>query len=281
VHQIKIVTDSTCDLPDEILDEYDIAVMPLTVRFGQESYRDRVDITTAQFFEKLGKSKEFPTTSQVSVGEFTKAFETLGRDGRTVLGLFLSSRLSGTYQSAVIARNVLGLENIHVLDTKLTTLAQGMVVLKAAQMAREGRTLQEIQEMVTYMSDNMYSLIILGTLTYLEKGGRIGAGTALVGNLLNIMPVVTFDGGEVKLLDKIRGKRRTVSWLVKHIESLGVQLADKVVGINYIGNREIVAEVEDALKMKFNAKKFVIGTVGSVIGTYSGPDMALGVYFIK
>lgn len=281
MHQIKIVTDSTCDLPDEILDEYDIAVMPLTVRFGQESYRDRVDITTAQFFEKLGKSKEFPTTSQVSVGEFTKAFETLGRDGRTVLGLFLSSRLSGTYQSAVIARNVLGLENIHVLDTKLTTLAQGMVVLKAAQMAREGRTLQEIQEMVTYMSDNMYSLIILGTLTYLEKGGRIGAGTALVGNLLNIMPVVTFDGGEVKLLDKIRGKRRTVSWLVKHIESLGVQLADKVVGINYIGNREIVEEVEDALKMKFNAKKFVIGTVGSVIGTYSGPDMALGVYFIK
>jgi DegV family protein with EDD domain len=135
--------------------------------------------------------------------------------------------------------------------------------------------------MVTYMSDNMYSIIILGTLTYVEKGGRIGAGTALVGNLLNIMPVVTFSEGEVKLLGKIRGRKRTVSWLVNHIENLGIRLYDRVVGINYIGDSKIVGEVKDALKKGFNAKEFVVGTVGSVIGTYSGPDMALGVYFLK
>ena len=279
--QIRIVTDSTCDLPNEVLKEYDIAVAPLTVRFGQKSFKDRVEITTEEFFEKMGKSKEVPSTSQVSVGEFTDIFKALGEDGGTVLGLFLSSRLSGTYQSAVIARNVLGLENIHVMDTKLTTLAHGLVVLKAAQMARDGHSLQEIKDMVTYMSDNMYSIIILGTLTYVEKGGRIGAGTALVGNLLNIMPVVTFSEGEVKLLGKIRGRKRTVSWLVNHIENLGIRLKDRVVGINYIGDSKIVGEVKDALKKGFNAKEFVVGTVGSVIGTYSGPDMALGVYFIK
>lgn len=279
--QIRIVTDSTCDLPNEVLKEYDIAVAPLTVRFGQQSFKDRVEITTEEFFEKMGKSKEVPSTSQVSVGEFTDIFKALGEDGGTVLGLFLSSRLSGTYQSAVIARNVLGLENIHVMDTKLTTLAHGLVVLKAAQMARDGHSLQEIKDMVTYMSDNMYSIIILGTLTYVEKGGRIGAGTALVGNLLNIMPVVTFSEGEVKLLGKIRGRKRTVSWLVNHIENLGIRLKDRVVGINYIGDSKIVGEVKDALKKGFNAKEFVVGTVGSVIGTYSGPDMALGVYFLK
>jgi len=279
--QIRIVTDSTCDLPDEVLKEYNIAVAPLTVRFGQQSFKERVEITTKEFFEKMGKSKEVPSTSQVSVGEFTDIFKALGENGGTVLGLFLSSRLSGTYQSAVIARNVLGLENIHVMDTKLTTLAQGLVVLKAAQMARNGHSLQEIKDMVTYMSDNMYSIIILGTLTYVEKGGRIGAGTALVGNLLNIMPVVTFSEGEVKLLGKIRGRKRTVSWLVNHIENLGIRLKDRVVGINYIGDSKIVGEVKDALKKGFNAKEFVVGTVGSVIGTYSGPDMALGVYFIK
>ena len=279
--QIRIVTDSTCDLPDEVLKEYNIAVAPLTVRFGQKSFKDRVEITTEEFFEKMGKSKEVPSTSQVSVGEFTDIFKALGEDGGTVLGLFLSSRLSGTYQSAVIARNVLGLENIHVMDTKLTTLAHGLVVLKAAQMARDGHSLQEIKDMVTYMSDNMYSIIILGTLTYVEKGGRIGAGTALVGNLLNIMPVVTFSEGEVKLLGKIRGRKRTVSWLVNHIENLGIRLYDRVVGINYIGDSKIVGEVKDALKKGFNAKEFVVGTVGSVIGTYSGPDMALGVYFLK
>jgi DegV family protein with EDD domain len=279
--QIRIVTDSTCDLPNEVLKEYNIAVAPLTVRFGQKSFKDRVEITTEEFFEKMGKSKEVPSTSQVSVGEFTDIFKALGEDGGTVLGLFLSSRLSGTYQSAVIARNVLGLENIHVMDTKLTTLAHGLVVLKAAQMARDGHSLQEIKDMVTYMSDNMYSIIILGTLTYVEKGGRIGAGTALVGNLLNIMPVVTFSEGEVKLLGKIRGRKRTVSWLVNHIENLGIRLYDRVVGINYIGDSKIVGEVKDALKKGFNAKEFVVGTVGSVIGTYSGPDMALGVYFLK
>ena len=279
--QIRIVTDSTCDLPDEVLKEYNIAVAPLTVRFGQRSFKDRVEISTEEFFEKMGKSKEVPSTSQVSVGEFTDIFKALGENGGTVLGLFLSSRLSGTYQSAVIARNVLGLENIHVMDTKLTTLAHGLVVLKAAQMARDGHSLQEIKNMVTYMSDNMYSIIILGTLTYVEKGGRIGAGTALVGNLLNIMPVVTFSEGEVKLLGKIRGRKRTVSWLVNHIENLGIRLKDRVVGINYIGDSKIVGEVKDALKKGFNAKEFVVGTVGSVIGTYSGPDMALGVYFIK
>ena len=279
--QIRIVTDSTCDLPNEVLKEYNIAVAPLTVRFGQKSFKDRVEITTEEFFEKMGKSKEVPSTSQVSVGEFTDIFKALGGDGGTVLGLFLSSRLSGTYQSAVIARNVLGLENIHVMDTKLTTLAHGLVVLKAAQMARNGHSLQEIKDMVTYMSDNMYSIIILGTLTYVEKGGRIGAGTALVGNLLNIMPVVTFSEGEVKLLGKIRGRKRTVSWLVNHIENLGIRLKDRVVGINYIGDSKIVGEVKDALKKGFNAKEFVVGTVGSVIGTYSGPDMALGVYFLK
>jgi DegV family protein with EDD domain len=279
--QIRIVTDSTCDLPDEVLKEYDIVVAPLTVRFGQQSFKDRVEITTTEFFEKMGKSKEVPSTSQVSVGEFTDIFKALGGAGRTVLGLFLSARLSGTYQSAVIARNVLGLENIHVMDTKLTTLAHGMVVLKAAQMAKDGHSLQEIKNMVTYMSDNMYSIIILGTLTYVEKGGRIGAGTALVGNLLNIMPVVTFSEGEVKLLGKIRGRKRTVSWLVDHIENLGIRLYDRVVGINYIGDSEIVGEVKDALNKGFNAKEFVVGTVGSVIGTYSGPDMALGVYFLK
>jgi DegV family protein with EDD domain len=281
MHQVKIVTDSTCDLPDDILERYDISIVPLTVRFGEESYRDRVDISTDEFFRKLGKSKELPSTSQVSVGEFTKVFEKLGRENETVLGLFLSSRLSGTCQSAIIAKNVLGLDNIHIIDTKLATLAQGMVVLEAAQMASEGKTLQKITERVRYMIDNMCSIIILGTLTYVEKGGRISAGTAFVGNLLNIMPVVTFDGGEVKLLDKVRGQKKMVKWIIDYIQGLGVNLADKVVGIYHINGEEIVKELKGIIRDRFNVKGFVDGMVGSVIGTYSGPEMALGVYLIK
>ncbi len=281
MQQIKIVTDSTCDLPDSILQKFDISLVPLTVRFGCETYRDRVDISSEEFFEKLGKSKVSPSTSQVSVGEFTKVFEKLGSEHETVLGLFLSAGLSGTYQSAIIARNVLGLENIHIIHTKLTTLAHGMVVLQAAKMAREGCSLQEIMKRAAYMADNMYSLIVLGTLTYLEKGGRIGMGAALVGNLLSIMPVVTFTDGEVKFLDKIRGRKRIIKWIVNHLESLEIDLSGKIVGVNYIGGSQFIDDLKKELSSRFNIKEFVVGTVGSVIGTYSGPDMAVGVYFVK
>lgn len=281
MHRIKIVTDSTCDLPGYLLKEYDITVMPLTVRLGGESYRDGVDITSEEFFERLCKSKDMPSTSQVSVGEFTKTFESLGGDKKPVLVLLLSARLSGTYQSAVIAKNVLGFDNIHIVDTKMATLAHGMVVFEAAKMAKEDRSLEEILKRVRYMADNTYSLIVLGTLTYLEKGGRINAGTAFVGNLLNIMPVVTFTGGEVVFLDKVRGRKKLLNWLVDYVEGLEVNLTDKMVGINYVGDGEIAEELKEAFKDRFNVKGFIEGTVGSVIGTYSGPDMGLGVYFTK
>ncbi len=229
----------------------------------------------------MGKSGEFPSTSQVAVGEFAEIFEKLGRENESILGLFISGKLSGTCQSAVIAKNVLGLENIHIMDTKLATLAHGMVVLQAAQMAKDGCRLQEIMERVTYMADNMHSLIILGTLTYLEKGGRIGAGAALIGNLLNIMPVVTFSDGEVKFLDKIRGQKKIIKWIVRQFDSFEADFSDKVVAINYIGCDELAEELKEVLGSRFGVKEFVVGTVGSVIGTYSGPDMALGVYFVK
>ncbi len=281
MHRIKIVTDSTCDLPKDILNTYDITVLPLTVRFGKENFRDGVDITTEEFFEKLGKTKEMPSTSQVSVGEFIEAFEELSQGGETVLGLFLSARLSGTYQSAVIAKNVLGLDNVFVMDTKLATLAHGMVVFEAARMAKDGKPLEDIMERVQYMANNTKSLIVLGSLSYLEKGGRISTGTAFMGNLLNIMPVVTFVDGEVKFLGKVRGRKRLVNWLTKYIEDLGIDVLCGRIGINYIGKNEIVKELKRALEDRFDAGEFVEGVVGSVIGTYSGPGMALGIYFIK
>lgn len=281
MRRVKIVTDSTCDLPDDILNMYDITVLPLTVRFGEESFRDRIDITPEGFFRKLGETKEVPSTSQVSVGEFTETFGELSQGNQTILGLFLSARLSGTYQSAVIAKNVLGLDNIFVMDTKSATLAHGMIVFEAARMAQRGKPLEEIMEGVRYMANNIHSLIILGSLSYLEKGRRIDAGSAFMGNLFNIMPVVTFIDGEVRFLDRIRGKKRLIDWIIKYIEDLGINSLHGTIGINHIGCDETVEELKGVLKNRFNAKEFVEGIVGSVIGTYSGPEMAMGVYFIK
>ncbi|MBA1334872.1 MAG: DegV family protein [Firmicutes bacterium] len=276
--KIKIVTDSTCDLPQDIVKELDITVAPLTVRFGQEIYRDGVDITSEAFFYKLKNSKTFPTTSQVSVGQFTEIFEELSKDYDEIVGIFISSKLSGTYQSAVIAKNVLGLQQIHILDSRAATLALGLMVMEAAKMAREGKDADEIKNRITYISDNLHTVIILGTLTYLQKGGRIGSGTALVGNLLNIMPILTFNNGEVKMIDKIRGKKRMIKWIMNHMESLNIDLAGKSLGINYVGCDELVEELKQAISGRFKVSEFIVGTVGSVIGTYSGPDLAIGVY---
>lgn len=276
--KIKIVTDSTCDLPQDIVEELDIAVAPLTVRFGHEIYRDGLDITSEDFFHKLKNSKTLPTTSQVSVGQFTEIFEEFSKDYDEIIGIFISSKLSGTYQSAVIAKNVLGLQQIHILDSRATTLALGLMVIEAAKMAKEGKDADEIKNRVTYIFENLHTVIILGTLTYLQKGGRIGSSTALVGNLLNIMPILTFDNGEVKMIDKIRGKKRTIKWIINHMESLNIDLKGKRLGINYVGCDELVEELKQAVSDRYNIREFTVGTVGSVIGTYSGPDLAIGVY---
>lgn len=280
MQRIKIVTDSTCDLPQQVLDDLDITMVPLTVRFGQESYKDRVEISSEEFFQRLTESKEVPTTSQVSVGQFTEVFNKHAGEYDSVLGLFLSSKLSGTYQSAVIAKNILGLENIHVMDTKMVTLAHGLIVREAAIMARDGCSLKEIGDRVRYLSEHLHSIIILDTLTYLEKNGRIKSSIAVVGNLLSIKPILTLKNGEVQLLDKIRGRKKVLKWIASYIEEQGIKLEGKTVGMYHIGYNQVADELKGILLNQFNAKELVEGTVGSVIGCYSGPT-AIGVYFIR
>lgn len=280
MQKIKIVTDSTCDLSQEAIKELDITVIPLMVRFGQESYRDGVDISSEEFFDRLKKCKEFPNTSQISVGQFSEVFEKLSHEYEIILGLFLSGKISGTYQSAVIAKNVLGIDGIYVMDTKMATLAHGFIVREAAKMAKDGCDIQEIMDRVKYLSENLYNIIVLDTLTYVEKGGRIKSGAALVGNLLNIKPVVTFKNGEVALLGKIRGRKKILKWIENHIIELGVNLKDKTVGMNHVGYEEIADELKNVFIDRFKVKELITGRVGSVIGSYSGPT-AIAVYFAR
>ncbi len=278
MQKIKIVTDSTCDLPGDVIEQLNIEVIPLTVTFGKDSYKDGVDISSEEFFQKLKASETFPSTSQISVGQFTEVFEDLCGEYETILGLFLSSKLSGTYQSAVIAKNVLGIEGIYVFDTKMTTMAHGFIVREAAVMAKDGRSIYEIMERVQYLSENLYNILVLDTLTYVEKGGRIKSGAALVGNLLNIKPILTFKDGEVAVLGRVRGRKKIVKWIKDQITALGTDLTGKTVGMNYVGYEDIARELQDLLRNCFGVKEIIKGRVGSVIGTYSGPT-AIALYF--
>jgi DegV family protein with EDD domain len=278
MRRVGIVTDSTCDLPAEIIERLGITVLPLTVRFGQQTYRDGIDITPEEFFKRLKSSKDFPATSQVSVGQFTEAFERLSVQYEDIIGIFISSKLSGTYQSAVIAKNVLGLKRIHIVDSKVTTLALGLMVLEAAEMADAGKDADEIVARMTALSGSIFSIIALGTLTYVQRGGRISGRVAVVGNLLNIIPILTFDHGEVVLIDKVRGRKKILKWIVDYIDAMGVDLSGETVGINYIGCKQMANHLKDTLIDQFGVGRVITGIVGTVIGTYSGPDMAIGIY---
>jgi DegV family protein with EDD domain len=212
------------------------------------------------------------------VGQFTEAFERLSVQYEDIIGIFISSKLSGTYQSAVIAKNVLGLRQIHIVDSKVTTLALGLMVLEAAEMADAGKDADEIIDRVTLLSESISSIIALGTLSYLQKGGRISGGTAVVGNLLNIIPILSFDNGEVVLVDKVRGNKKLLKWITDHINNMNVDLSGKTVGINHVGCKQMANYLKDMLVDQFGVGRVVSGIVGTVIGTYSGPDMAIGIY---
>lgn len=275
---IKIITDSICDVPKEYVERYGIKVMPLTVHFGDESYKDGIDLTLEEFLARLEKAEVLPTTSQVAPGAFIEAFrEETGR-GNTVIAIHGSSQLSGTYNSAVIAREQLGRDDIHVIDSAAITLGAGVLVIKAARLAEEGLSPLEIVREIEAAKNRLKSLFILDTLKYLHKGGRLSLSASLVGSILNIKPILTVKDGKLELFDKARGIKKAIAFVIDTIKGNGWTLDGKIVGINHIADPEHLIMLEDELRKEFNIKEVIRGEVGSVVATHGGPG-AVALYF--
>ncbi|EEG77200.1 DegV family protein [Dethiobacter alkaliphilus] len=273
---VKIVTDSTADLPQGLADELDIAVVPLNVHFGEEEYLDWIDLDSDSFFEKLQASEVMPRTSQPSPADFEAVYKRVGEDGDTIISLHISAELSGTYQSATIAKSMLEDMDIEVIDSKLTSMALGIVVVEAARAARDGKSKEEILSVIYEQLGKVKVYFGVDTLEYLQKNGRIGKAAALLGGLLSLKPILTLVDGMVVPKDKVRGRVKLQARVVDLVgEELGADVTGKAVILH--GNvLEEALKLKDKIEAKYNFSEIIISSIGAVIGTHTGPGV-LGV----
>lgn len=279
---IRIVTDSASDILPSEAKALGIYVVPLTVHFGGKEFVDGVDLGHGEFYEKLIESDELPTTSQVAPAAFRKIFEELTAAGNTVITITISSKLSGTYQSACIAAEEFD-NRVFVLDSLSATVGQRLLVLNCLDYCRQGYSAQEIVDKLNAEQSKICVLALLNTLEYLKKGGRISSTVAFAGGILSIKPVVSVDDGAVALVGKARGSKNANNLLRKLIEDVGGVDFSKHFGLFYSGTSDLLLQkfiADSADLWEGKVSSLPISTLGAVIGTHAGPD-AIGLAFFR
>jgi len=276
--KIVLFTDSTSDIPKKYVEEYDIRVVPLTVHFGDEEYRDGIDLTPEDFYAKLTKSSHTPTTSQVPPQRFIEEYEKELVKGNTILSIHLSSKVSGTYQAAVTAKNTLESENIHVIDSKGMAIGYGLMVVEAAKMINQGIALEEIIAKVNDLSEKQRYFFSVDTLEFLKRGGRLSPMKAMIGTILNMKPILCVKAGAVEPLDKVRGRKKVLARLIELSKEEGVDFSKQTIGIAHACVPDVVEEFATEVKKELSPKEIIIAEIGSVIGTHAGPG-TIGIFF--
>lgn len=277
---IRILTDSTCDLTGDQRKALGVDVIPLRVHFGDETYQDGVDITNADFFARLRTAETLPHTSQINPDEFVSFFRPYLDAGDEVVGIFLSAKLSGTFQSACIAADELGSKNLHLVDSNAVTFALGLLVEMAARYRDAGLSAADIAAAVTALSPRLRLYAVVETLKYLKMGGRISSATAVVGGMLGVTPILSVRDGVVEAAGKSRGQRGAFQWTEKRLEAEPADLSLPMA----FGHTDAPQAME-AIKAHFlplcPTQDILEGPIGAVIGTHAGPGATGLAYFVK
>ncbi len=277
--QVKIIVDSTADLTPEV--EKRVKVVPLTIHFGEQEFIDGVTIDSRKFYEMLIESDTLPTTSQATPFAFGEAFEEAVEEGCQVVCITCTSKLSGTYQSAVIAAEDYP-GQVFVVDSQSIALGSAILVQYALELADRGLNAEEIAWKLMQKREKVHLIAMLDTLEYLKKGGRISSTVAFAGGLLNIKPVISIEDGEIKILGKARGSRQGNTLLVQEIQKAGGVDFTKPLLLGYTG-------LDDSLLQKYiadsdslwegNVECLPQTVVGSVVGTHAGPRAVAVAFF--
>jgi len=270
---VKIITDSVSDIPPAIADELGIAIVPLLVRFGEETYLDGVDITTDEFYEKLRKSSTLPSTSVPPLEIFVRTYNRLAQETDEILVITLSSKLSGLYNAAIQSIALMERKcRIEVIDSRCAVMAQGFVVIKAARAARDGASLEEIREMVFKDLPRVEIRAAFDTLEYLRRGGRIGRAQALLGSMLKVNPIVTLKDGIVEPAGRARSRSKAIDQFYNfvagytNIEEVAVEGAACPNDVDLLVRR---------LGAIFPEERIYRSRTTPVIGTHTGPGLIL------
>ena len=276
---IKVITDSTSDLPADVAESLGIEVVPLNVHFGSDVYKDRVNLMPDTFYDKLINGDVLPTTSQPSVGEFIDVYERLGSDADGIVSVHISEKLSGTMNSARLASQQANADcPIEVVDTFQVSMGVGICAMEVAEVANSGGDMNQVILAARNAVTRSQCFFMLETLEFLQKGGRIGKAQALIGNLLKIRPMLMLQGGEVHPLGRERTRRKGIAKLVDTVEELA-----PISGLAVMystGQDEAQTLAQNVSKFMIEGREPMMLQIGPVIGTYAGPD-TLGIALIS
>ena len=265
-----VVTDSTAYIPKELRDQLNIHMIPLSVIFGGETYQEEVDITASEFYEEVQSQEKLPTTSQPPIGKFVELFEKLSRDYDAVISIHLSSGISGTYQGAVQAGEMVEGIEVYAYDSEISCMVQGFYALEAAKLGREGKNAEEIVRLLDEMKQSVRAYFMVDDLAHLQRGGRLSSAQAFIGSLLQVKPLLHFVDKVIVPFEKIRTSKKAL----KRIEALleeDVKSGEAYQASIIHANREEEAEAwKSELQEKHPNVEFSVSYFGPVIGTHLG-----------
>ncbi|EJQ71222.1 DegV family protein [Bacillus mycoides] len=281
---VKIITDSAADLPVELLQAYDIDLIPLRVYDEAETeYLDGVTLKSVTLLQKMREGAVYKT-SLPSLETFQEKFVSYAKEGNPCIYLAFSSELSGTYQSSVLIKKEVKETytdlDLEIIDTKCASLGQGIVVLEAAKMAKEGASKEEILNRVAFLMEHMEHIFTVADLQYLVRGGRLSKVAGFIGGLLNIKPILNVDEGKLVPLEKVRGKKKVLSRIVDIMEERGKDLKGQTIGMTHGDDLETAEALKALITERFGCEVFIVNTIGAAIGAHTGPG-ALTLFFLN
>jgi DegV family protein with EDD domain len=275
---IRIITDSTSDISLEEAKKMNITIVPLKVIFGDEEYREGIEINIDRFYQKLVQAEKLPTTSQPSPDDFVEYFNQAKEAGDSVIVLLIASKLSGTVQSAMIAKEMADYSDIHVVDSLTTTIGLRFLVEHSVKLRDQGLTADKIFEAVELLKDRIVFLAMVDTLEYLYKGGRLSKSSAILGSLLKFKPIIKVKDGAIGVVGKERGTNKGIAKILETIDEYGVIDQDFPVNFGFTAENSKSVILQEKVTEKYKIKDMGMYPVGCVVGTHAGPGACVIAY---
>lgn len=274
-----VVTDSTAYIPKELREKYNIHMIPLNVIFGNEVYREEIDIHSGEFYEEV-RTKELPTTSQPPIGQFVKLFERLAKEYDAVISIHLSSGISGTYQGAVTASTMVEGIKVFPFDSEISCMVQGFYAIEAAEWAARGRDAEAIMKRLEEMKKSARAYFMVDDLSHLQRGGRLSSAQAFIGSLLQVKPLLHFENKVIVPFEKIRTRKKAMKRMVDLLGEDALQGGNYQAVIIHANREEEAKEWREELSAVYPNVDFMIGYFGAVIGTHLG-EGSMGMGWMK
>lgn len=271
---VQIVTDSAADLPKSLAEAHEIEIIPFVVMLGEEEYFDGETISSTALYQAM-KDGKVPKTAQVPYERIKGIFEKFAKNEDGTIFVGLSSDLSGTYQTAKMVRDELIEEypdfKIETVDSRGASIGEGMIVLEAARMAKEGKTIEEILEAIRYNITHLDYVFTVDDLEYLKRGGRIGRASAFLGGLLNIKPLLGLEDGKLVPIEKVRGRKKVFRRMIELLKERGHDLENQTIGLCHADALDSIQKLEEMIREEFGTESFLEAPIGAVIGSHAGP----------